>query len=148
MKQLKSLAGRLPKNRLLPYALAQVAGALAAGLILRVLLQSTVLGINSTQMPGLGAVLLEALCTAWLTWSILGLTEKDTPLLATALGIGATLTALGLWAGPLCGGSFNPARSLGPALAAFDFSDLWIYLLGPMLGGAAGAKGYAWFKKL
>jgi glycerol uptake facilitator-like aquaporin len=142
------LAGRLPKGRLVPYIVAECAGALAAGLVLRILLRSTVIGITTTQMPGLAAVLLEALATGWLTFAILVVTEKDLPLIAVAGGIGGTLTVLALWVGPLTGGSFNPARSLGPALASLDFSDLWIYLVGPFLGGAAGASVYKWFHGL
>lgn len=142
------LAGRLPKNRLLPYAVAQVAGALAAGLVLRILLRSTLLGATTTQMPGLAALLLEALLTAWLVWAYLAFSEKDVPLLQAALGVSATLGMAILWAGPLSGASMNPARSLGPALAAFDFADLWIYLFGPFLGAFGGARAYAWFRAL
>ncbi|MDX1611687.1 MAG: aquaporin, partial [Candidatus Thermoplasmatota archaeon] len=51
-----------------------------------------------------------------------------------AVGIGA------LFAGPLTGGSMNPARTLGPALIAGTWSHAWIYLVGPILG-AVGAMG-------
>jgi glycerol uptake facilitator-like aquaporin len=44
--------------------------------------------------------------------------------------------------GPASGGSFNPARSLDPVLFNFDFGDVWIYLLGPLLGGVIG--GAVW----
>jgi glycerol uptake facilitator-like aquaporin len=142
------LAGRLPKNRLLPYAAVQVAGGLAAGLVLRLLLRSTVLGISSTQMHGFAALLLEALLSAWLVWVYLAVTEKDVPLLQAALAIAATVAGAIAWAGPLSGASMNPARSLGPALAAFDFSDLWIYLIGPFLGALGAAKAYGWFRGL
>ena len=40
--------------------------------------------------------------------------------------------------GPFSGGSLNPARSLAPALLANDFSDLWIYLVAPLVGGVVG----------
>lgn len=143
-----ALAGRLPKSRLLPYALAQVAGALAAGLVLRVLLRSTVLGISTTQMPGLAALLLEALLTFWLTWVYLALDEQKLGQAVTAAALGATLAGAIFWAGPLSGACMNPARSLGPALAALDFSDLWIYLSGPFLGAAAAATAYRAFRAL
>lgn len=141
-------AGRLPKARLLPYLGAQFGGALAAGLTLRLLLRSTVLGTTTTHMPGALALLLEALISGVLTWAYLAVTEKEVPLLQAALVLSATVAAAIIWAGPLCGGSMNPARSLGPALAALDFSDLWIYLTGPFLGAWAGAKAYAWFRAL
>jgi aquaporin Z len=44
--------------------------------------------------------------------------------------------------GPASGGSFNPARSLDPVLFNFDFGKIWIYLLGPLVGGAIG--GVIW----
>ncbi len=143
-----ALAGRLPKSRVLPYAGAQCAGALVAGLVLRLLLQSSTLGITTTRMAPLGALLMEALLTAWLLWVYLAMTEKDAPLLQAALALGATLSGALLWAGPFSGASMNPARSLGPALAAFDLSDLWIYLTGPFLGAWGGARAYAWFRAL
>jgi MIP family channel proteins len=143
-----ALAGRLPKGRLVPYMAAQCAGALGAGLVLRVLLRSSVLGTTTSAMPGLAAVMVEALLTFWLVWVYLSVTEKDVPLLHAALALSATLAGAIFWAGHLTGASMNPARSLGPALAAWDFSDLWIYLVGPCLGAAGAALGYRWFKKL
>jgi MIP family channel proteins len=140
--------GRLPKGRLLPYIVAECTGALAAGLLLRVALRSTIIGVNSTQMPVVAALVLEAVATSILVFTILAATEKDTPLLQTAISIGGILTTLGIWCGPLTGGSFNPARSLGPALASFDFTNLWIYLVGPLLGGVLGARVYGWFRGL
>jgi aquaporin Z len=143
-----ALSGRLPLGRLLPYVAAQCAGALAAGMILRVLLRSSVLGTTSSAMPGLAALMVEALLTFWLVWVYLSVTEKDVPLLNAALALGATLAGAIFWAGHLTGASMNPARSLGPALAAWDFSDLWIYLIGPCAGAVGAALGYRWFKKL
>ena len=64
------------------------------------------------------------------------------------MGIGFTLAVCGLWAGPASGASLNPARSLGPALVAMDFSQIWIYLTAPFAGGALAAKGYTWYKTL
>ena len=41
--------------------------------------------------------------------------------------------------GPATGASFNPARWFGPALISGDFTDFWLYMLGPILGAAAAA---------
>jgi glycerol uptake facilitator-like aquaporin len=55
------------------------------------------------------------------------------------MAVGLTLTACILMGGPLTGGSLNPARSLGPALIAERMDDLWVYFVGPVLGGLAAA---------
>jgi glycerol uptake facilitator-like aquaporin len=142
------LGGRLAPSRLLPSWLAQFGGALAAGFTLRLLLRSSLLGTTNTHMPGLAALALEALLTAWLVWVFLASTEREVPLLHAALAVAATLSMAIFWAAPLSGASMNPARSLGPALAAGDLSDLWIYLLGPFLGAVLGAKAYLWYRRL
>lgn len=45
--------------------------------------------------------------------------------------------------GPASGGSFNPARSIAPAILSWDLSGLWIYILGPLLGGIIGGALFA-----
>ncbi len=142
-----TLSGRLPKSKTLAYLGAQFAGALTAGLILRVILQSTTLGLTTSQMPGVAALAIEALLTFWLQWVILASTEKDIPLLQTGLAIGLALGAAGHWGGHFSGASMNPARSLGPAIAAMDFSQIWIYLIGPVVGSSAAALVYGWYRK-
>ncbi|KAL6293350.1 hypothetical protein ACE6H2_001492 [Prunus campanulata] len=51
-----------------------------------------------------------------------------------AIGLSVLIT------GPVSGGSMNPARSLGPAIVAWNFKDLWIYICGPTIGAVAGAR--------
>jgi glycerol uptake facilitator-like aquaporin len=60
------------------------------------------------------------------------------------LAIGLTIVICALSGGPLTGASMNPARSLGPALFAGGsaLTSVWIYILGPLLGGALGASAY------
>jgi glycerol uptake facilitator-like aquaporin len=141
-----ALNGRLPLTRLVPTLAAQFGGALLAGVILRILLRSAILGTTTTQMPGLAALTLEALLTFWLTWVYLALAERDN--LTAALAISATVAASIFWAGHLSGASMNPARSFGPALAAMDFSDLWIFLIGPFLGAIGAGAAYRWYQSL
>jgi aquaporin NIP len=61
---------------------------------------------------------------------------------AAAIAVGGTVGLCALVGGPVSGASMNPARSLGPALAAGELNALWIYLLAPLLGAAIGAIAY------
>jgi aquaporin NIP len=61
---------------------------------------------------------------------------------AAAIAIGGTVGLDALFGGPISGASMNPARSLGPAVAALEFDAIWIYLLAPLVGAALGAVAY------
>ena len=59
-----------------------------------------------------------------------------------ALAIGATVALNSIFGGPISGASMNPARSFGPALAAWNWGDHWIYWTAPFIGAAVGAVAY------
>jgi aquaporin NIP len=61
---------------------------------------------------------------------------------AAAIAIGGTVGLDALVGGPVTGASMNPARSFGPALAAGEWTDFWIYVVGPVLGAMLGAFAY------
>jgi glycerol uptake facilitator-like aquaporin len=63
-----------------------------------------------------------------------------------AVAIGITVVAMGLVMGPITGASMNPARSIGPAVATGDFTALWIYLIGPIVGAGLGVTIYAYLR--
>ena len=52
-----------------------------------------------------------------------------------------------LFGGPVTGASMNPARSFGPALAAGEWGDFWIYIVGPLAGATAGAFAYQFVRE-
>lgn len=60
-----------------------------------------------------------------------------------ALAVGGTIVLGGLFGGPISGASMNPALSLGPYFISGQFSNAWIYVVGPVLGGLI-AVGIAW----
>lgn len=138
-------ARHFPLREIAPYWAAQAAGAVLASLALRGLF-GVVAGLGATHpahVGALGALALEAGLTALLAIVILAV-ATDTRAVGSlaALAVGGTIALEALVMGPITGASMNPARSLAPALVAGDGADLWIYLLGPALGGLAGAAIY------
>jgi aquaporin Z len=86
-----------------------------------------------------GALGLELLMTAVLVVVILGFVSSRRLMHWTPLATWLIVTVLVWQGGSHTGTSINPARSTGPAVVGLDFSDLWIYLVGPMLGAATVA---------
>jgi glycerol uptake facilitator-like aquaporin len=127
---------------LAPYLLSQVVGGVAAGITLRVLFSpfgATHLGSTSLA-SGIGpltGILIEAIGTFALATSALLAGNRLGKDFHKGLFVGATLFLLIIVIGPLTGASFNPARSLGPAIASTYLNDLYVYLIGPVIGGLA-----------
>jgi MIP family channel proteins len=132
-------------REVVPYWLAQLGGAILASLALRALFGSGS-GLGATHpahVGALGAFSLEAGLTAVLMVVILAVaTDTRAAGSLAALAIGATIGLEALVMGPITGASMNPARSLAPALAGSDWSDLWLYLLAPTGGALLGALVY------
>lgn len=142
------------------YIIAQIIGAIIAGLFLYAFYP--VLGravyFGST-LPGPGvspveAVGIEAFLTMWLVFTIMGVAvDKRAPLGWAGFVIGM-IVAVDIWiGGPLTGSSLNFARSLGPALASAIAGEylplelIWVYLIGPIIGGIIGAVLYEYMFK-
>ena len=64
--------------------------------------------------------------------------------LTAGLAVGATVASCSLAAGPVCRASMNPARSIGPAVAAWDFQYLWLYCTAPFLGAAVAVGAWTY----
>lgn len=91
------------------------------------------------------ALLAEFLITFLLMVTIMAtvLDDRSPGPLAPGLAVGL-MVAAGIFATlPVSGGSFNPARTLGPMLVSMQFDGWWIYLVGPIAGAVAGALFYA-----
>jgi MIP family channel proteins len=140
------LARHFPLKKLVGYWLAQFAGAILASACLR-LLFGNVAYLGTTLPAGSGGAWqsfgLEALLTFFLMFVIMAMaTDTRAVGQAAALAIGGTVGLEALFAGPISGASMNPARSLGPALFSWTWTDQWVYLLAPLLGAAVGAYVY------
>jgi MIP family channel proteins len=127
-----------------PYWLAQLSGALAASLLLRLLFGDTAaLGATRPTIQEAEAFLLEVILAFFLMFVITAVaTDSRAVGQAAALAIGATVGLAALFAGPATGASMNPARSLGPALVSGELTSLWLYLVAPPLGAIAGTFAY------
>jgi aquaporin NIP len=129
-------AGRLPGRDVFPYVLAQVVGASLASALLRGLFPGHAT-LGATQPAGSAAqsFVLEAVLTALLMLVILsvstGAKEKG---ITAGIAIGSIIALEAMFAGPICGASMNPARSLAPAIISGKVEHLWIYLAAPTLG--------------
>jgi aquaporin Z len=151
-------AGKIDINRALAYIVVQILGGILGALALRWVLGGTATGLGATTLasglsvgnttitidPTVGFVL-EAILTFFLVNAVMnaGISGKAT--IPGGLAIGMTLTFCILMGGPLTGASLNPARTIGPALATGNYSNLWVYLLGPALGGIAAGLLYRYF---
>lgn len=133
-----ALARRFPTREVPGYIAAQAAGALAASLLLRVLFPtSEFLGATTPAGPSWQSFVLEVVLTFMLMLVILRVSSgpKEKGIMA-GIAIGGVVGLEALFAGPICGASMNPARSLTPALISGHIAALWIYLIAPFAGAA------------
>src|SRR5215211_7849727 len=153
------LAGKMERRHAPGYIIAQCLGAIvAAGLILLIAqglpggyspadkgLGSNGFGEHSPLGYGAGAAFLaEVALTFLLVYTVLGATDSRAPVGFAGVAIGLVLTLIHLVGIPITNTSVNPARSLGPALftGGWALSQLWLFIVAPLLGGAVAAAVY------
>lgn len=158
------LAGKMDAMKSILYIVAQLLGAIIAAFLLRALFGSMTLpeGIDSSAALTLGAttlnttlgvtaitgLILETIATFFLVNTVLNTAVAGKGGNVAGLAIGMTLTFMILFIGPLTGASLNPARTLGPAIALgarYPWNEVWVYLVGPILGALIAAALYRWF---
>ena len=133
------------------YWIAQSLGAFAAAHLLKFLVADTIWGPVALGAPLLASdfskahgMALEAATTFLVVFAVFA-TAVDARGSSTKIGglaIGFTITMGFLFAGPFTGGAMNPARALGPALAASRWSNQGVYWIGPLLGGVVAGFLY------
>ena len=141
-----TLARHFPAREALAYIGAQILGASAAAFLLLAVWPSKPgnLGVTTPTVSVVSALVYEAVLSAFLMFVIVAVaTDTRAVGSAAAVAIGGVIAVDALIGGPVTGASMNPARSLGPALATGEWHDYWIYVVGPVLGAAAGAFAYA-----
>jgi MIP family channel proteins len=145
--------GRFSTAEVVPYWVAQLAGGLIAAVAIRVIFSSRVEDalVNA---PGRGisdgkALVMEAIFTFLFVLVIATVaTDERAPWngVFAPFAIGLFIFTAAIVCGPISGGSFNPARSIAPAIIGTEFGDLWVYIVGPLVGGVLGGLVHAYFR--
>jgi MIP family channel proteins len=138
-------SGVLPKNRVLPYILAQCLGAIAASGLLRVSLGpiGNLGGTYPLHNNWLQAFVLETVLSFILMLVIFGTgLDRRAHIGFAGMAIGLTVAVEAACMGPITGASMNPARSLGPALFSGQWQHHWLYWVAPILGAQLAVLVY------
>ena len=136
-------ARRFPFREVIPYIASQCAGAFAASGTLRFLFpQNAMLGATIPAGSEIQSFTLELILTAILMFAILGVSTGAAEKGITAgIVVGAVIGLEAMFAGPICGASMNPARSLAPAFVSSHVQHVCIYIVAPVLGAILGVLG-------
>jgi aquaporin NIP len=149
-----SMVKLFPKRQLLPYISAQLCGALLASMLLQYSLGIVLLDIDKASILDIGltqpignkyaiALLFETILTFLMMTVIMGVaTDYRAVGNAAGLAIGGIVAFEAIFAGPICGASMNPARSIGPAVATLNFDFITAYIIGPIAGAIIAAFVY------
>ena len=143
------IRGKLQPAEYVPYILSQIIGALAASLAVLAILGKTFAPAPGKTASVTGALLVEilysfALCLVVLQSARSKGTQGNS---FCGLAIGFTVTVGAFAGGPVSGGAFNPAVGIGPIVVnglagGGSFGNLWLYLIGPLVGGALAAAAF------
>jgi aquaporin Z len=143
------VAKRFPIKKVLPYVFAQLIGALLAAYSLKILFPlNETLGASLPSGTWQQSFIFEVILTFLLMFVILNVSTgaKEKGIMAGA-AIGATVGLEAMFAGPICGASMNPVRSIGPALASGHTEYLWAYIVATILGAILAVLAFKLTRK-
>ena len=142
---------RMTSGAAVAYVVAQLAGATIGALGIRFLLPGSLwdpvtLGtpLVSPVITNWQALVLEAVLTFLLVWVVFAtaLDPEGAFGKIAGLAIGFTIAMDIMMGGPFTGAAMNPARSIGPAVVSGELTGVWVYILGPVIGGTVAALLY------
>lgn len=139
-----TVAGRFPLKQLGPYIFSQLAGAVLASLTLRLMFPTNeLLGATMPADTELQSFAMEFILTFFLMLVIINVAtgSKEQGMFA-GIAIGGVVGLEAMFAGPVCGASMNPVRSLAPAVVSGHSEHLWIYIIAPVLGAIIAVPFY------
>ena len=134
-----TLAKRFQAKQVLPYIISQMLGAFIASTALHYLFpENDTLGTTLPSGTEMQSFLLEFVLTFFLMLVIINVAtgSKEQGMFA-GLAIGSTVLLEAMFAGPVCGASMNPARSIAPAIISGHLEHLWIYIVSTTLGAVS-----------
>ena len=144
------IAGKFSTRDVVPYWIAQLVGGFGAMLVTAIAYTSKATdALDTNPGPGIGngsAFFLEVVATACFLMVILTVATDERAAWKGVFApflIGLFIFTAASTVGPASGGSFNPARSLDPVLYNQDWGIVWLYVLGPLVGGIIGAAIWA-----
>lgn len=139
---------KFPMQKVLGYIIFQTLGAVLASLV-----HLGIWGVDHSfgvTLPVIGVMTgfwVEVILSFVLMFVIMSVaTDARAVGELAGIAIGSTVALCAFVGGPLTGASMNPARSFGPALVAFEFNSLLIYLVAPVVGALGGAFTYNWIR--
>lgn len=154
------MGGRFSAKDLLPYIVAQVFGGLVAASVLYIIVTGNGSGIGNFAANGYGehspggyslvaALVTEIVMTFMFLIVILGATDENAPKGFAGLAIGLALTLIHLISIPVTNTSVNPARSISQAVFVGDWalSQLWLFILAPIVGAILAGLVYKYLSK-
>ena len=143
-----AVSGRFALREVPGYVIAQVAGAIVASLLVRLLFPgNATLGATIPSGAAAQSFVMEGVLTFLLMLVILAVSSgpKERGMMA-GIAIGGTVCLAALIGGPVSGASMNPARSIAPALVVHRLDSLWVYLVGPIAGAALAAPTFRFLR--
>jgi aquaporin TIP len=143
------VARRIGSWEAVAYVVTQLAAGIAAAFVLRwVVPQSfwepAALGATVYIVSGAQAIAIEAILTFFLVWVVFAtaVDPEGSFNKVAGLAIGFVIAMDIMMGGPFTGASMNPARSLGPAVAGGEYTGIWVYFIGPVIGATLAAVAY------
>jgi MIP family channel proteins len=145
------LMRRLGTLDLVGYLATQFLAAIAGAALLRAVTPPDVWGASllgaTTVAPNISdaqAITIEAVLTFFLVWVVFATAIDPAGAFGKVAGlaIGFVIAMDIMMGGPFTGASMNPARSLGPAAVSGEYAGIWVYFLGPVIGGTLAATAY------
>ena len=146
-------AGKFPDLYVIPYIIAQMAGATLASITLWELKgdDARIIAALGATQPASGVsdwhvFFIELILTFLLMFIIMGVATNDrVPVAAAGVAVGFALAAAILFGGPMTGGAVNPARALGPMMVSGHMTGWYLYIGGPIVGAFLAALFYGKF---